>query len=60
MFRPDINPQDEHSTTKVLDALDVICENCETNTKCNKCPINEITDDINKILIKLVPLPDED
>lgn len=59
MFIPDINPQDEHNTVKTLDALDVVCEHCESNTKCNKCPINTITDNINNILIQLVPLPDD-
>lgn len=57
MFIPDIKPPDEHETVKTLDALDAICNNCETNTQCSKCPIDKITDSINTILIDLVPLP---
>ena len=59
MFIPEIEPQEEAETVEVLDALDTICDNCTSNAKCNKCPINDIKNDVDDILIELMPLPDE-
>lgn len=59
MFKPNIEPKNEHETVRVLDALDVICDSCTTDTKCHNCTINDIKNKIDNTLIDLVPLPDE-
>ena len=59
MFVPEINPITEHDTVKTLDALDTVCDHCENDTKCNRCVLNSIKDNISAILVEIVPLPEE-
>lgn len=52
MFTPDIEAKNIHDAAKALDGLDAVCELCLCETKCDRCPINEIRSNILTVIPK--------
>lgn len=42
MYRPPISRNSVVTSVQLLDAMDILCDGCESQTKCQNCFINDI------------------